>query len=67
MMKHMVQQAREDAAAAAGEGLESEQQQVFDDDLAEFHVDAAHSAIFLAPERVKEVGDILEQIVEHSS
>lgn len=54
MMRHMVQQARDDAA------------DVFGDDLAEFHVDAAHSAIFLAPERVVELGVILALVAEGS-
>lgn len=59
MMKHMVHQAREDVAADGGPD-------VFGDELAEFHVDAAHSAIFLAPDRVVELGGILAQVAEGS-
>lgn len=59
MMKHMVERAREDVSA---EGWDSGL--VFGDELGEFHVDAAHSAIFLAPERVVQLGGILVQVAE---
>lgn len=61
MMKHMVRRAREDVAADGGDGWA-----VFGDELGEFHVDAAHSAIFLAPERVVQLGGILVQVAEGS-
>lgn len=59
MMKHMVDRAREDVSAEGGDGG-----LVFGDKLGEFHIDAPHSAIFLAPERVVQLGGILVQVAE---
>lgn len=69
MMKYMVQQARDTVVAAAeeqGEFAAEQLENVFGGELGEFHVDAPHCAIFLAPERVQEVGEILVTVAEGS-